>query len=97
VGPLLYLYFVVYEIVDFYKVGSQSCRFYGGIYFVVCNFYTVNVVSVTYVIASAAFSSLCVLGHIYRGPIVSVAMRTDRQIECEWRMKNTGIEVKDEH
>jgi len=52
---------------------------------------------VTCVVASAAFASLCVLGHIYRGPVVSVATRTGRQSECEWCMKNTGIEVKDEH
>jgi len=40
VGLLLYLYFVVYESVDCSDVWSQGCRFYGGVYFVVCNFYT---------------------------------------------------------
>jgi hypothetical protein len=52
---------------------------------------------VTCAIASAEFSSLCVLAHIYRGPIVYVATLTGMQSECEWSMKNPGIEVKDEH
>jgi hypothetical protein len=41
--------------------------------------------------------SICVLEHIYRGLVVSVAIRTGRQSACEWYMKNLGIEVKDEH
>jgi len=49
------------------------------------------------VIASAAFGVSCVLGHIFKCPIVSVAIHTGRQSACEWCMKNTGIEVKDEH
>jgi hypothetical protein len=40
VGLLLCLYFVVYECVDCSDVWSRSCRFYWGVYFVVCNFYT---------------------------------------------------------